>query len=476
MKKKFAAVWVILCLLLAGVLTGCGKDKVDAQTLLEEASANMNSKKSMEADMTMDFDGSIGGSVDGVEASLDMTMDMTLNVQSVVDGVSYMNGELKVSMLGMNVSTTIESYTEVVDGTEYTYSKTDDSGWEVAEAPADDDSDDMSMDLSQMIAEGAATATLAEGTQEVNGKEAYVVHVGISGDSLKDLMAVGMGSAGMDMEGVDFSSLTFGTDIYIDAKEKTVLKMDMDLAELGNALFGSMEEELSGMTVELTTFKLNMAFGGFDTVANLTIPDEVKSGATAGTLSDELTDGAGLFGDAETEPETEDAYEPDGPVTDANGNYILTDYIDEDLKAAIGAIDGYELYYGSDTMLSFQNEDYTDLTYSFWATDDVKADVSSLSYMQEDEDYTDIVEGDIQTKTVGSYEVSWFRLDYVFMGDSPCVDYYIWIEVKDGTKLICEVSAMGYQEAPNVDDSIVDQVFANVTLGQTAGTAAEVSL
>ena len=90
----------------------------------------------------------------------------------------------------------------------------------------------------------------------------------------------------------------------------------------------------------------------------------------------------------------------------------------------------------------------------------------NLSYMQGDSDYTDIVEGDIQTKAVGDHEVSWFRLDYVFMGDSPCVDYYAWIDAGNGTKLICEVSAMGYQEAPNIDDSIVDTIFANVSLVQ----------
>lgn len=465
MKRKSIALLMILCLALMGILGGCGGEKVDAQSLLNEVTSNMESKKSMDATMTMNFDGSIGGSSNGVDASVDMTMDINMDVQSVKDGVTYIVGDFSVSMLGMDVATTIESYSETVDGTEFTYSKTDDSGWEVSESTVEDGSEDATMDLSQMISEGAATATLAEDTQEVNGKEAYVVTVGVGGDALADILSMSgdTGSSLMDTEGLDLSNITLETLMYIDAKERVLLKMDMDLAELGTTMFGSMGEEM-GATVNLNEFKLSFAFNGFDTVSDLSIPEDVKSSATSGSLADELDSSMGIVTESDTETEAASGLE--GPVTDANGNYILSDYVDDSLQASIGPIDGYELFYGSDTMLSFQNADYTDLTYSFWETDDVKQDMSNLSYMQGDSDYTDIVEGDIQTKAVGDREVSWFRLDYVFMGDSPCVDYYAWIDAGNGTKLICEVSAMGYQEAPNIDDSIVDTIFANVSLVQ----------
>lgn len=463
MKKRIA--WLLACLMTVMLaLAGCG-EKVTAEDVLNKSVENAGSKKSVEMDLKLIFKGKVSVEQSGTQVGLDMDMNMAGTIQSLTEtGDSHGTIDLGVSMMGADISTNMEFYSVEEDGERVAYTKQEDA-W--SRTAGDQDSGSMDMDfgsIQEMVESGEASAELQENTEEVDGKEAYVVKMNISEDSLKevtDSLASAMGGSG---EGE--TELSLPVTYYVEKETMLPLKMAIDMKALGNAMMGAQE----GASVELSDFSMEVTFSGFDTVNEIVVPEDVKSAAGESGdsgLDDILNELESEAEEESAEPageETTGAEEEEGPVTDADGNYVLTGYSGEG-QALLGDIEGYEITYGSENMIAFSNDEI-DITFSlddYTPDEEMVESYGFADYMQGDEDYSNIQVSEIQTMTAGDREIQYFSEDYLFMEENACRDYYAWTEIEDGIKLVCEIEYFGYDaETPDLDTSIIETAFSAV--------------
>ena len=325
---------LILTVAVAGVVAmgaGCGK-KVTAESLIESVTKNMEEKKSVEANMLLDFDGGFSAMQDGASFGLDMKMSLDADLQAINDkddknsGASYMKGAIKMEMMGANVSLDMENYMVPEDGKMAVYTGTQ-GQWVREEQDIEDsaslESEMLGMDLKSFIKDGGKVE-LAKETEKVGDKECYKLTVGVSGDMFSELMDMSSGMMGdaLPSDDIDFSEATLDYVMYIDKKEEVPVKIVVDGKEMMNSVMGALEE--SEVSVDISKFDISVEIKGFDTIDEIKVPEDVKAQAIdasdAGGLLDDTLDDT----ESETEEETEEYEEETGETTGRkSGNFKL---------------------------------------------------------------------------------------------------------------------------------------------------------
>ncbi len=268
MRKKI--VWLLagVMLLSAVMLGGCGGKKVTAESIVQEVNANMEKAKSFSGDMNMDM---TMGFSDGTEEQ-EMALNMEGTLEATIDpAVTHMNMTIDMDLLGMSVDSDI--YTQVDGDTTTTYTGV--AGmWTKTEQPTPDT--EGVEELYAVVSDGK-DMTLAENTEKVGDKEAYVLTSVITGEELQGMMeAMGDMTQGM---GVDMSSMDANVTmkVYKDSMMPATISIDMNSGE--------------GIEVEGIVMKLSMLitvnYNEFNTIESITIPEEA--------LAAEALDTSGLI-------------------------------------------------------------------------------------------------------------------------------------------------------------------------------------
>ncbi len=266
MRKSIVSV-LMIGLLTLGMLTGCGgggSKEVTAESLLKDVQTKTEAMKSMEnhitANITMDTGEENGG-------AMDMTMEM--DMQTTNDPMAnYTKATISVS--GMSID--MEMYVMAEDDKLATYVGVMDQWMVEREDFATDDAEALDEMASDLLA-NLDKVTLAEETEEVDGKEAYIITGTIEGDDIQNVLGttealVGSmtGDGEMDMEGlsVDFK--------YAIGKEDS-MPISVDYTFNG---FDKLVDE-SGITI--SNFTMSMDYTAFDSVDAITVPQEVLDAA-----------------------------------------------------------------------------------------------------------------------------------------------------------------------------------------------------
>lgn len=259
MKKSLVSLLTI-CVLILGLLTGCGGTKVTAESLLKEVQTKSEAMNSMETHLTMAM---TMGSAD-LGGSIDLTMEM--DMQTVIEPVaSYMTGTL--SMMGINLD--MEIYTILEDEQIATYMGMM-GEWMVQKMAYDTESVNQLDTTAGEMLQNLGSLALAEETEDVDGTEAYIITGTLSGEDMQSMMDSAesmMSSVTGDTEALDMSGVTVDFKYAISKADKLPLYMDMT--------FTGFDSVMEGQDVSIDDFTMRMEYTGFDTIESITVPQEV---------------------------------------------------------------------------------------------------------------------------------------------------------------------------------------------------------
>lgn len=297
MKKKILA--FMMTVVLAMSLAACGDDAAgsgtpnDAAGSAEEtveaevdpyeaALENMKAVTSMDAQMVMEMDMTVGA--DGEEQSMETvtTMDMVCFNDPV---------RLKLDMtmdMGEIGSVTQNVYAEAAEDGTYTMYLYDGESWTVqnVENAAVEQYDARGNMLANM---DSSYHYVAAGTEQVDGANAYKYTGKITGDDLNETMISSGALDSFSSLGIDESQLeSMMTDLgeipvtmWIDEATLYPVKYEMDMTAAMDKLMANMLEAMgdqaSGLTISIPKLKVAMTCSDFNAATAFEIPEEARA-------------------------------------------------------------------------------------------------------------------------------------------------------------------------------------------------------
>lgn len=262
MKNMKKALALILVFAMLFVVAGCGnkdddggsgsKAKLTAREVADKMIEATGKVKSVQNDITCNITISMAMNADGEEFSMDMEMDMAMQSITSNDPVAgYFKTEMTMDAMGMNETETTEIYVVEEDGeyVSYTYTESDGS-WE--RSIADEQ-------YQEKLSEGADTynylkdmkdddLNLAKKTEEIDGKDTYVLSFTISGDYLEEM---GMNLEELMGAGLDTSKISFPMTLYIDTETFLPVRAVTTIDGLGDLLNEMMGESMGDIGGEM---------------------------------------------------------------------------------------------------------------------------------------------------------------------------------------------------------------------------------
>lgn len=267
MRKKW--IWVLAASMVMStcILGGCsGKKAVTAESIMQEVSAKTEKAKSFAADM--DIDMSMNISAEGV--GMDMDIGMTGTIESTMEPeVAHIDMTMNMSLLNMSMD--MDVYTQIADGKMITY-----TGMAGQWTKVEEDYEEGDTQALQVMFADLGNMTLSEETEEIDGKEVYVLTSIVTGDQLQEIMSQ-MGTMASDMSGMDFSTLQ--ADVVLKVYKDTFLPAvaSMSMADGGEGV------EVDGVITKINSISVTMNYTGFDTVEAIEIPEEALNAESADT-------------------------------------------------------------------------------------------------------------------------------------------------------------------------------------------------
>lgn len=269
-KQKRLMALGITAAMAAGLLSGCGT-KATPENLLRDMQKNAEKTESALLNFKMDI--AMGDGTDDVSLGMDMNMETTTEPEA-----SHGKGTVSISMSGMDFSVETEMYSVQEDGEYVTYTLMEDQ-W-TKEVSDDGEMTGEVDSIADNVEEYADQFELAEDLVTVNDKECFELTGELDGDLFSEMMQTDMTDSlagyGIDEEALSDMMFPCTIDIYKDSILPARLYFDMT-----ESLAPLMED--SGVTV--SECYVDMTFMEYDTVEEITVPDEAVSAAEDGSDS-----------------------------------------------------------------------------------------------------------------------------------------------------------------------------------------------
>ncbi|MDE7202189.1 MAG: hypothetical protein K2O91_09880 [Lachnospiraceae bacterium] len=247
---------------------------------MEEAMKNMESVTSMEAQMIMDMDMNI--SANGQEQAVESTTTM--------DMVCF-SDPLKIKMdmtmdMGDQGSVNMQVYAEPSESGTYNVYMFDGQSWSTQESAASAlaEYDARSSMISSI---GDSTQYTQEGTEQVNGANAYKYSYVLSEEEMKEqILSSGaldsVSSLGMEVDESMFDGLGEMTSyVWIDEATLYPVKYEMDMTAVMDTLMTNMiaalGDQAEGVSMSIPKMKISMTCSNFNNATDFTVPDEAKN-------------------------------------------------------------------------------------------------------------------------------------------------------------------------------------------------------
>lgn len=326
MRKKGFIPVILATIMVIGSLTGCGAEKVTAESLLSNA---FGSKEvaSLDANVVFDLDmdvdaSSLMSSDSDADTTMNFAVSLDCDVQSTKD-VAHTEGKATVAFFGTKTKVDIESYTDIENETAYTYDKDSDS-WVKSDLDSssfgfNNLSDKFSADLFDNI-------TLAERKSKdddytVTGTIAYKNIKDFVGEELENLSD----STGTD--DLDLDKLSFNVTMNFDKDSKLVKSMTYTV---DTKAFNSDDYTINKFEITTTVNSINKN-------DDLSIPKDVEKNAVEkdssfGGVEDDLDSQFGVdTSETSTEATSETASDS---ISDSDKTlaqmYLEKDYVYQD--------------------------------------------------------------------------------------------------------------------------------------------------
>lgn len=247
---------------------------------IEEAMKNMESVTSMEAQMVMDMD--LVMSANGQEQAIESTTTM--------DMVCFTD-PLKIKMdmtmdMGDQGSANVQVYAEPSESGTYNVYMFDGQSWTTEETAASA-LDEYDARTSMMDSIGDVSKYKQEGTEQVNGANAYKYSYVLTEEEMKEqILSSGaldsVSSLGLEIDDSMFDGVGEMTSyVWVDEETLYPVKYEMDMTTVMNALMGNMLEALGdqaeGLSMSIPKMNISMTCSNFNNATDFTVPDEAKN-------------------------------------------------------------------------------------------------------------------------------------------------------------------------------------------------------
>ena len=327
MKKKFLALF--LSLTLAVSVTACGSDdsktaSAPADTTAtadagqteqkEEAAKDAGEEKKEEAEAAKaEVENPIEESlkrmaeVDSMKAQMVINMDMSLKADGQsqdIESVTTMDMELMTDPLKIKMEMVVDAgagsqsmsiYGDADENGNYMMYVFDGESWGAMPISESDLGDYNAQSLMEDQI-GDTSVYVLEGTEKLNGAEAYKYSYTMTGDEMKEALSEAGASDSLSSIGIsesDFYSMLDGlgesgkivTYVWVDAETYYPVQYEMDMTEVMDALMAafveSMGEQAEGVSMRIPKMEITMTCSNFNGVSDITVPEEALAAATA---------------------------------------------------------------------------------------------------------------------------------------------------------------------------------------------------
>lgn len=258
----------------------------DVDNPMAAALENMNSVTSMEAKMVIEMDLTMEAEGQSQAVESVTTMDM-----------AYFTDPMKIKMemtmdMGAQGSASMSVYADADEDGNYMMYMFDGASWSAAPVDMGDLAEyDAHNSMVSSIGDGDRYAL--EGTETVDGVNAYKYSYTMTGDEMKESLS----SSGafesfrsLGMSERDVYNMLDGTGevvtyVWIDEATLYPIKYEMDMTEVMDALMSAVVESLGenaeGISMHIPNMNMTMTCSNFNSAADFTVPEEALSAASA---------------------------------------------------------------------------------------------------------------------------------------------------------------------------------------------------
>lgn len=257
----------ITAVMAAGLLSGCGK-KATPENLLRDMQKRAEKTESALLNFKMEM--AMGDGTNDVSLGMDMNMETTTEPEA-----SHGKGTVSINMSGMDFSVETEMYSVQEDGEYVTYTMTEDQ-W-TREVTDDGEMTGEVDSIADNVEEYADQFVLAEDLVTVNDKECFELTGELDGDLFSEMMQTDMTDslAGYGIDEETLSDMVFPCTIDIYKDSILPARLYFDMTE-------SMAPMLEDSGVTISQCYVDMTFMEYDTVEEITVPEEVAASAADG--------------------------------------------------------------------------------------------------------------------------------------------------------------------------------------------------
>lgn len=370
MKKRGLISVVLATVMLVGGLTGCGAEKVTAESLVSNAFGteeiiSLDADVVLDLDMDADMSGLLGSDSD---STMNFAINLDCNVQSTKD-VAHTKGKATVSFFGTKTKVAVENYSDIEDEVAYNYDEDSDS-W--TKSDLDSSSFDFSAVSNKLDTSLFDNLTLAETKSKdedytVTGTIAYNKLENLLGDELDSL------SDTVDTDSLDLDKLSFDVTMTFDRSSKLMKTMSYTV---DTKAFESDDYTINKFEISITLNSLNKN-------NDLSIPKDVTKNAveedssfggfeenldsTFGVDSTETTQSTGLADDYDSDTTLAQMYFEKDYIYQDDLESILVNYYPNIKNLNSGAMISLITFFNNYTADDFA--EYLDV-YEYWSEDD----------------------------------------------------------------------------------------------------------
>lgn len=265
MRRKRGLVSVVLAtVMIVGGLTGCGTEKVTAESLVSNAFGS-DGVKSLDADVTLNLDMDVDASeLTGSDTTMNIAIGLDCNVKSTED-VAYTDGKATVSFFGTKTKVDVKTYADIKEGVAYNYDEDSDS-W--IKSDLDSSSFDFSSVSNKIDTSVFENLELAETKSK---DEDYTVTGTISSKKLQDLLGEDLSdfTSGVDTSELDLDNLNFDVTMTFDRSSKLIKVMSYSVDP----------KAFDSDSYTINKFDFSITLNSLNENDDLSIPEDVTKNA-----------------------------------------------------------------------------------------------------------------------------------------------------------------------------------------------------
>ena len=158
--------------------------------------------------------------------------------------------------------------------------------------------------LLQKAGDSLKDAELKEELVQINGKEAYQINANVGGNLVKELLMQTKEETGkneIDLESIDWDSISIPTELYIYKESTLPARIKMDCSQLGGEILENVIADktentmLEGVEFEFKTFDVDITIDRYDEIGEIEIPAEALEAEEVESAEDLVPDFSNMF-------------------------------------------------------------------------------------------------------------------------------------------------------------------------------------